>query len=272
MDNSSFENKWSQIRDSQAGQPADEKELFVEPGKEPITQRQLNLYYYFRFIEKYIQPGKKVLEIGCGRGTLSLYLARYLQCKVELLDSADSAIDLAKAAFARHQVPAEFYVRDAVQTGLPEASYDAVISIGLAEHLESVDGLFAEQYRLLKPGGVMISLNIPKKFSIQYLNRFARVVKKFLGLYTGAIAKDYYRNSFTPAEYKAAAERVGFTQTEVMYVCPFPIYTDISMRTDKRVTSMRKRILRLRSWCMKYTYKTNSIVAQAHFLVGFKKM
>lgn len=268
----SFTTKWSQINNPAAGAMVDETSLYVPPGKEPITQRQLNLYYYFIFIRDILHKvnARKVLEVGCGRSTISLYLATYLGLNVAMLDNQPDAIEIAQKEFARFAIPAEFYVADALHTNLPETAFDATVSIGLAEHLDDVPTLFAEQYRLLKPGGVMISLNIPKKFSVQYLNRPFRLVQKWRGQFYGSIKKDYYRNKLKTKDYVAIAKEVGFKDVEVTEVCPFPVYTPLRREYDKKVTNFNKWILKIRGVFQKYPYKTNRIFSQAHFLVGYK--
>lgn len=266
----SFSKKWSAM---QGGvKEPDETSLFVEPDGEPMTQRQLNLYYYFIFIKEILekQGVKNVLEVGCGRGTISLYLALYLGLNVTLLDNDANAIEVAKKEFIRYGVLADFKVADALQTNLSQQSYDAVVSIGLAEHILEVSKLFFEQYRLLKPGGVMISLNVPKKFSIQYLNRPFRFFQKLRGQFYGSVKKDYYRSELKAKDYISIAKEVGFKQVTVTEVCPFPIYTPLNVKYDKYVTAINKWILKIRKLFLKYPYKTNHFFSQAHFLVGYK--
>lgn len=266
-----FSDKWQKIKDEKMDR--DEKVLFVEPGQAPTTQRQLNLYYYFLFIKKILSQiqAKRVIEVGCGRGTISLYLARYLNLAVALLDNVAEAIDLARTEFASRGLAAEFFVADALRTDLPEAGFDAAVSIGLAEHIDRVGELFAEQYRILKPGGAMISLNIPEKFSIQFLNQVMRFFKKIFGGYKEGVRKDYYRNNLKPSDYQRLAEQAGFKEVKIVHVCPFPIYTPIKLTTDKKIAKLNKLILKLRKLFIGYPYQTNSLVAQAHFLVGYKK-
>ncbi len=245
-----------------------ERSLFVEPGAAPMTQRQLNLYYYFLFIKKILaaRGTKKVLEVGAGRGTISLYLAKYLGLEMTLLDDVPEAMALAREDFTRHNVPAEFVVGDALAAKLPDASFDAVVSIGLAEHFPpaAVGQLFAEQYRLLRPGGVMISLNIPQKFSIQSLNWFNKI------LHLDPKRPDYFRNKLKTRDFARLARQAGFTKVTTTHVCPFPIWVPVSPRFDRFITSLRRAHLRLRSLFMSYPFKTNPLVAQAHFLVGEK--
>jgi ubiquinone/menaquinone biosynthesis C-methylase UbiE len=271
MNQIAFHNKWRNIAHSKTGH-VDEKSLYVEPGSEPMTQRQLNLWYYFVFIAEKLKGigAKNVIELGCGRGTMALYLSQYCNMRLTLLDNEGDAIRIAKEAFAAHDIKAHFLVGDATNTHLPKGGFDATISIGLAEHLDSVDGLFAEQYRLLRDGGLMVTLNIPKKWSIQELNTMHRYIKKCLGIYKESVRRDYKRNSLRPDEYAQSALQVGFVKAEVTHVCPFPIYVPVTINTDKRLTWIRKKILALRKLFMHYPFKTNSLIAQAHFLVASK--
>jgi len=273
MTENSFSTKWSKIsKEDKKEVGADEKSLFVPIGCEPITQRQLNLYYYFLYIKKILKRtrAKRVLEVGCGRGTISLYLSKYLRLSTILLDNVPDAIEIAREDFEKHNQKAEFYIEDVLHTHFPNESFDAVVSIGLAEHFDTIDDLFKEQYRLLRDGGVMISLNIPKKFSIQFLNTIMRFFKKLYGAYKESIRKDYYRNTLKPKDFKKAALKAGFKDVSITHVCPFPIYVPVSMATDKKIAAFNKFILYLRSIFQKYPYKTNRLVAQAHFLVGYK--
>lgn len=266
-----FAHKWSKIKERE--KYADEVLLFVRPGDKPATQRQLNLYYYYLYIRKILEHSKAqdILEVGCGRGTMSLYLAEYMNANVSLLDNEKDAIDIARKAFEVHGKRGAFYERDAENTGLPDEAYDAVVSIGLAEHFSNTDKLFKEQFRLLRPGGVMISLNIPKKRSVQELNTLFRAGKKLIGKYEDKVRKDYYRNTYSPQEFLESARQAGFKELGVTHVCPFPIFTPLSKKWDARVASVYKFILRARALCQKYPFKTNRFFAQAHFLVGYKK-
>ncbi len=245
-----------------------ERSLFVEPGATLVTQRQLNLYYYFIFIKKILtaRDAQKVLEIGAGRGTISLYLAKYLGLAVTLLDNVPEAMVSAREDFARYDASAEFVVGDALATGLPAASFDAVVSIGLAEHFpsEEVTKLFSEQYRLLRPGGVMISLNIPAKFSIQSLNMINKVI------HLDPKRPDYFRNNLSARDFADITQRVGFQKINITHVCPFPIWVPIRPGTDRFITALRRAHLWVRQLFMVYPYKTNPPISQAHFLVGEK--
>jgi len=271
MSQKAFHEKWAILKEGTRDN-IKEKFIYVEKVKTPQTQRQLSLYNYFRFIEKELQEigAKDVMEIGCGRGTIGLYLADYCNMNVRLMDNEEGAMNIAREAFNNHNLDAEFIVGDALHMDIPDNSLDAIVSIGLAEHLDNVDELFAEQFRVLRPGGKMVTLNIPKKCSIQHLNTALRTIKKVLRLYKDSVYKDYYRNSFTASQYETFAKSVGFTNTNVTHVCPFPVYVPILMTTDRLITKWRNALLGVRRIFMKYPYKTNAFIAHAHFLVGTK--
>lgn len=268
-----FQTKWSDLNNIDSPKKIDEKSLFVEFGEQPVTQRQLNLYYYFLFIKNIIEEKrfKDFLEIGCGRGTMSLFLKGYLGKEMTLLDNEAEAINLAKEEFGKRNLAANFYQGDALKMPFLEEEFDTVVSIGLAEHVDDINRLFSEQLRVLKKGGVMISLNVPKKFSIQILNIIFRFFKKVLGEYKESVKSDYYRNTLQASDYKKIAKDVGFKDIQLIHVCPFPIFTPLDISLDKKITKIYKLILNLRSIFQKYPYKTNSLIAQAHFLVGYKK-
>jgi ubiquinone/menaquinone biosynthesis C-methylase UbiE len=270
MDHSSFKSKWSKIKAGDL-EYADEQSLFVDVDCEPVTQRQLTLYYLFLFIKENLKNAKDVLEIGCGRGTMSLYLAKYLNLNVSLLDNSPEAIEIVKEEFSKHGKEAKFYVQDATKTDIADNSFDAIISIGLAEHLDNVKALFKEEFRLLRPGGTIISLNVPKKISIQSLNSIMKFFKKYFGHHKDSIKNDYYRNSLKAKDYKRIAESVGFQDVKIVHVNPFPTFTPIRMSTDKIITKVNKFILKIRKLFQGYPYKTNYLISKNHFLVGYKK-
>lgn len=116
----------------------------------------------------------------------------------------------------------------------------------------------------------MISLNIPKKFSIQFLNTIMRFFKKLFGLYKEDLRKDYFRNKLKVKDFKKKAEEMGFQDVKITHVCPFPIYVPVAMSTDKKITTCNKFILRIRKLFQSYPYKASALFAQAHFLVGQK--
>ena len=171
--NSAFQFKWTAALQ---GGAQEERSVFVRKGDSPRTQRQFALYREFEYISQVAKHNgvKTALEIGCGRGTMALYLNRYLGIAVTATDISEAAIALAKENFALHRADGTITVADAASLPFPDNSFDMTVSVGLLEHLQDYAPLLQEQYRVLARGGVMVSINIPKKRSIQTLNHLYR--------------------------------------------------------------------------------------------------
>ena len=55
-----------------------------------------------------------------------------------------------------------------------------------------------------------------------------------------------------------------------MNVCPYPIFTPLSIESDQRLTKIYRGSLAFRRMFMRYPFKSSYWCSQAHFLVGFK--
>ena len=131
---------------------------------EPKNQIQLAFrshWNLFQEIMKGQMKGKRVLEVGCGRGSMSAYFADSgYDCT--LLDSSKSVIATAKEIFKRHRLIAGFDVGDALNLPYKEGSFDLVFSIGLLEHFKDIAVPLSEQIRVLDQGGLFFGYIVPK--------------------------------------------------------------------------------------------------------------
>jgi len=104
-----------------------------------------------------LQPRHRVLEIGCGTGTLLIQIAVAApEVSVTGLDPDPRALDRAraKAAPLRSAIHLDQGFADALP--YPEATFDRVFSCFMFHHIESVDEkrrTLGEVRRVLKPGG-----------------------------------------------------------------------------------------------------------------------
>ena len=190
MKHQEFNEKWGDIVKKEEN--GEEISIFVDLGKEPETFRQFHSLAYFDFIRETIKGRdyKKSLEVGCGRGTSSLYLNKYLGMDVTLVDISEDAIKLAKYNFDKFGVEGNIEVADSEKMSYEDASFDLTVSIGLAEHFKDYTQLFREQHRVLRPGGMMISLNIPKKTVYGLLGPNGAGKSTLLGICCGLIRPD----------------------------------------------------------------------------------
>lgn len=160
----------------------------------------------------------KVLECGCGGARTSLYLARQ-GLDVTCSDFSPEALNLAKRNFEEYGVAGKFVLDDLLNSKLPPASFDCIISFGLLEHFEDVTKVAAAISALLRPGGVHIHTIIPKKFSTQMvMDAFwfpFRLSKNIVrGRFDQIISRSFrdfphFENRFNETEYKQFFEQTG---------------------------------------------------------------
>jgi SAM-dependent methyltransferase len=99
-----------------------------------------------------VQPGSRVLDVGCGTGTLSLALAKR-GAQVVGVDASEDYLDGARRLRAHPDVTYEG--GDACHLRYPSASFDACVSTLVIDVIPEVDRVGAEMRRVTRPGGVV---------------------------------------------------------------------------------------------------------------------
>jgi ubiquinone/menaquinone biosynthesis C-methylase UbiE len=124
-------------------------------------------------------PGQRVLDVGCGTGTLAVMIGRARRdVEVTGIDGDEDAVARARRKAADAGVRASFRVALATELPFPDASFDRVTSTLMAHHLPSAAKaqMFAEIRRVLLPGGELHLVDIgPARSQIgRALQRLAR--------------------------------------------------------------------------------------------------
>jgi ubiquinone/menaquinone biosynthesis C-methylase UbiE len=105
-----------------------------------------------------LEPGQKVLEVGCGPGFFTIPAARIVGEKgsVCALDITPLAVERVRQKIEREGATnVETVLADAAQTGLPGQSFDLIFVFGLAHPVGNAEHILTELHRLLKPGGIL---------------------------------------------------------------------------------------------------------------------
>jgi 2-polyprenyl-3-methyl-5-hydroxy-6-metoxy-1,4-benzoquinol methylase len=124
---------------------------------------------WHRFIKREINQdnlkGKILLEIGCGRGGLSNYMAGLSQppAKIFACDYSSDALEIAKVRFASRENI--MWQKENIQAlSFPDNTFDRIVSCETIEHVPDPAKAVRELYRVLKPGGILY-LTCPNYFN-----------------------------------------------------------------------------------------------------------
>lgn len=104
-----------------------------------------------------LKPGMRVLDLGCGPGTISLGLAKAVEPgEMHGIDMEESQIEIARtAASAGGHLNAVFRTGDVTRLPHEDNSFDAAHCHALLMHVPDTDAVLAEVKRVLKPGGLV---------------------------------------------------------------------------------------------------------------------
>ena len=132
-----------------------------------------------------VQPGMRVLDVGCGRGEILRHCAR-LGADAYGVDYAPVALDMASQALAgEHAALGKMGVArsDAKRLPFPNGYFDRVLMFDVVEHLFpwELNQSLAEIARVLKPGGAFIVHTAPNVWYDHYAYPFVRFVRTLMG-------------------------------------------------------------------------------------------
>jgi ubiquinone/menaquinone biosynthesis C-methylase UbiE len=143
-----------------------------------------------------IQPGMKILDLGCGTGTLTLMIKRvHPDATITGLDGDAEVLDIAR----RKSVGVNVQWDEGLASLLPypDSAFDRVVTSLVIHHL-TTDGkrrAFKEIYRVLKPQGQLHVLDFGAplsplaSFMTSYMRRLEQVADNFDGLIPRFIAE-----------------------------------------------------------------------------------
>jgi cyclopropane-fatty-acyl-phospholipid synthase len=111
----------------------------------------------------YLQPGQKVLDIGCGWGGMALYLNKVADVDVLGITLSEEQLKVARRR-AEEAGVADRVKFELVDYRLVEGRFDRIVSVGMFEHVGArhYDEFFSRCRELLKPDGVMLLHTIGK--------------------------------------------------------------------------------------------------------------
>ncbi|PSK43989.1 sterol 24-C-methyltransferase [Elsinoe australis] len=103
-----------------------------------------------------IQEGMNVLDVGCGVGGPAREICKFTGANIVGLNNNDYQIERATHYAAKEGMSEKvaFVKGDFMQMGFADNTFDAVYAIEATVHAPSLEGIYSEIFRVLKPGGV----------------------------------------------------------------------------------------------------------------------
>lgn len=143
-----------------------------------------------------IQPKMKVLDLGCGTGTLTLMLKRaYPESTITGLDGDPQVLDIARDKSRGTDIQWD----EGLASSLPysDSVFDRVVTSLVIHHLVTDDKRrsFKEIYRVLKPNGELHILDFGAphssltRFMTKYMRRLEETADNFDGLIPRFVAE-----------------------------------------------------------------------------------
>jgi cyclopropane-fatty-acyl-phospholipid synthase len=135
---------------------------WTDPERESLEQAQLDKKAHIA-AKLALEPGQRVLDIGCGWGGMALFMHKVAGVDVLGVTLSEHQLKIARARAEAAGVAdhVKFELRD---YRLLDEQFDRIVSVGMFEHVGArhYDEFFAKCRELLKPDGVMLLHTIGK--------------------------------------------------------------------------------------------------------------
>ena len=108
------------------------------------------------YLLPHLSPGLRILDVGCGPGTITVDFARIVGERGQVL-GVDSSAEVIR--FARDDAPVDgnvrFEVADVMDLDVPDASFDVAHAHQVLQHLQDPVAALRQLRRVTRPGGLV---------------------------------------------------------------------------------------------------------------------
>ncbi|HTU79731.1 MAG TPA: cyclopropane-fatty-acyl-phospholipid synthase family protein [Solirubrobacteraceae bacterium] len=106
-----------------------------------------------------LQPGMRVLDVGCGWGSFAIHAAREHGARVLGITLSEPQAERARERVADAGMSEQVEIRVQDYRQLPAGSFDAIASIGMSEHVgeNQIDVYARTLFSLLRPDGKLLN-------------------------------------------------------------------------------------------------------------------
>lgn len=155
-----------------------------------------------------IQKKSRVLDLGCGTGTLAILVKKaHPEAEVTGLDADERILDIARSKIAESGLIIKLDKGLASDLPYADESVDIVLSSLVFHHLNSENKILAlkEAYRILRPNGQLLILDFgkPNNFLMRLITLIMRNLEETADNYKGLLPKMIRDAGFVQVEIAA---------------------------------------------------------------------
>ncbi len=198
----------------------------AHPGRLALTKKILR--------NETITPDMSLLDVGCGTGQTSAYIAKYYPCKIVAIDINPNMLEKARQKFADYQLDIPLIRANAMDLPFHKDSFDIILSESVTTFTDNIRRTLREYSRVLKPGGILLAIEGTALLPLEKAE--IKELKSILGI---ALLP-------TKNEWCQLFQEVGFNFVRVLYQQPMNWMRSFPSESAEDFQEYRKTMYRNR--------------------------
>ncbi len=184
-----------------------------------ITLKDLNRHRLMaEKLSKNIPPGSRMLEIAPGPGYFCIELAKLGDYEITGLDISKSFVAIAQKNGAEANVNVDFRQGNASDIPFANETFDFTFCQAAFKNFTQPIGAIAEMYRVLRPRGTALIVDLHREASQQEIDRYIKTmglsrINELLTKWTFRLM--LLKSAYTPVDMEAFVARTPFGKCKI---------------------------------------------------------
>ena len=190
----------------------------MQSGMPRLLRNQLKIFGRLRSAPRNSFRHSSVLEVAPGPGYFAIELAKLSACQISGLDISETFVEIARANAAKAGVRVEFRRGNASAMPFDSETFDFLLCRAAFKNFTEPLRALQEMYRVLKPGGQALIIDLRRNASKQDLDQASNDMH--LNAVNGVIVKLTFRfmllkRAYTKSELEKMIAQTKFESGEI---------------------------------------------------------